>query len=657
MSHDRVLPDLPIDAVGTAPTGPLPFRDRTIPMWTHAVSFLFSLGGGICLLAVAVFVVFFYELVAQDGQRILAPLLAFGALVPILGIIIFDVGHARALAGYRHIRRRNAVTGQALVAVLAGGVFGFLHPLVAVPFAIGGVLSWILCGIAARWTRREPMWEFLPQEATSFLSGRDQHAIDLANAARGDSALLEALQKSLAFGGLVAGFAVASWLTALEVINVAAIATIALVTYWSVDAFFAYFRQRSVADPERLGRADEVVCLPPPYSADPEGDETALVVNHLSVRAHTGTPLLSDVSFRVDPGEVIGLSGDSFSGKSLLMRALHAPHDLTGLQVEGFVALQGAPLWGRSGEERPIQSVLVPPDTLAVPGGGAANLSCFSGEAQLERARKALQSLVFTADTVDRILSAPDVRHLSRTEQKALSLARALALRPGLFLIDRPEDGASESLLAALGDRLRAEARLGHTTLLATENRQLLERCDRLLMMQNGRVIEFASTAEIRARLSSGWSRFVTTRELDNEEALDAWLCSQFRRDGDEGNRRAVCMVANEMLAVACQSPNDSDAPSDDISFEFKHFVGQCQLRMLDPRLALSSGAMHKARVAADTSVEGERLSPLAKIMRDSLDVQTGGEEGQGYLQVTMKTYDPRLLEKRKGPADVSTKT
>ena len=138
---------------------------------------------------------------------------------------------------------------------------------------------------------------------------------------------------------------------------------------------------------------------------------------------------------------------------------------------------------------------------------------------------------------------------------------------------------------------------------------------------------------------------------------FSAFGTGQFRRDGDEGNRRAVCMVANEMLAVACQSPTDSDAPSDDISFEFKHFVGQCQLRMLDPRLALSSGAMHKARVAADTSVEGERLSPLAKIMRDSLDVQTGGEEGQGYLQVTMKTYDPRLLEKRKGPADVSTKT
>lgn len=657
MSHDRVLPDLSIGAKGTAPTGPLPFRDRTIPMWTRGVSFLFSLGGGICLLAMAVFVVFFYELVAQDGQRILAPLLAFGALVPILGILIFDVGHARALAGYRHIRQRNAVTGQALVAVLAGGVFGFLHPLIALPFAIGGLISWILCGIAARWTQREPMWEFLPQEAASFLSGRDQRAVDLANAERGDSALLEALQKTLAFGGLIAGFAVASWLTALAVINAAAIATIALVTYWSVDAFFAYFRQRSVADPERLGRADEVILLPAPYSADPEGDETALVVHHLSVRTNKGATLLTDVSFRVEPGEVIGLSGDSFSGKSLLMTALHAPYDLTGLQVEGYVALQGTSLWDRSGEDRPIQSVLVSPETLAVPGGGAVNLSCFGGGAQLERARKALQSLVFTADTVDRILSAPDVRHLSSTEQKALSFARALALRPGLFLIDRPEDGADESLLSALGDRLRAEARLGHTTLLATENRQLLEHCDRLLMMQNGRVIEFASTAEIRARLSSGWSRFVTARELDNEEALDAWLCSQFRRDGDEGNRRAVCMVANEMLAVACQSPNDGYMPSDDISFEFKHNVGQCQLRMLDHKLVLSSGAMQKARVAADTSVESERLSPLAKIMRDSLDVQAGSEEAQGYLQVTMKTYDPRLLEKRKGPADVPPQT
>lgn len=656
MSENRPLPDRSIKTLSPAHSEPLIFRDRAVPAWTRGLSFLFSLGGGICLLAVAVFLTFFYEMVAQDRQQILAPLLALGALVPIVGILIFEVGHTRALAGYRYIRLRNAAGVRVLVAVLAGGVFALLHPILAAPFVIGAGLSWAICMLAAKWAVKEPMWDFLPQEAASFLSGRDRRAIELANAAHGESALLAAMHKILALSGLITGVAVTSWLAAQEVTNIAAIATISLIIYWSVDAFFAYFRQTSQLDPENRYRAKEVVLLPPVFSTDPEGDDTALVVSHLSVQTAEGLPLVTNVSFRAEPGEIIGVSGDSFAGKTLLLKALQAPYDLKDLRIEGYVSLRGAPLWERSAEERPIRSVLLPPDPLSVPGGGAANLSCFSGTAQLDRACKALQSLVFTADTVSRILSSTDVSDLSRSEQKALSFARALALRPGLYLFDRPEDGASESLLAALADQLRAESRLGHTTILVTENRALLERCDRLLMMQNGRLIEYAPTAEIRARQSSGWSRFVTSRELDNEEALDGWLCSQFRRDGDEGNRRAVCMVANELLAVACQVASDGSSTPDELSFEFRHFVGECHLRLIDSRLAISSGAMLKAKVAADTSVEGERLSPLAKLMRDCLAVNTGMEDDQTYLQIRVKTYDPRLLPARKGHVDAPSK-
>ncbi|MBO9396354.1 ATP-binding cassette domain-containing protein [Shimia sp. R9_2] len=639
-------------SAGPTDAQPVPFQDRATPMWATAISILFSLGSGLCLLSVAIFVVFFYEQVALNGQTLLAALLAVGAVVPLLGMIIFEVGHSRALAGYRYMRLRHAVTGRAVVGLFACAIFAVFSPYLAVPFVLTAALSWLFCGVVAQKMRSESMWEFLPQEAVAFLSGRDQRAVDLANAARGDSAFLDATQSALALCGLIGGFAMASWLVAQDVLNVAAIATIALVTCWSADAFAAFFRQISRADPELQHRAAEVRQLPAPYSADAEGDDTALIVSHLSVRTPDGTPLLSDVSFRAEPGTIIGLSGDSFSGKSLLLRALHAPHDLEGLLVEGHVALQGTGLWARQTEARALSSALVGPIPLSVPGGGANNLSCFIGDLQLQRARKALQNLVFTADTVDRIQNASDVTQLSCTEQKALALARALALRPGLYLLDRPEDGASESLLVALGQRLKSDARLGHITLMITENRQLLEQCDQLLMMQNGRIIEFAATSDIRERQASGWHRFVTPRSLESEEALDGWICSHFRREGDEANRRAVCMVANEMLSLACQSGIETHTEADSLSFEFKHFVGKCQIRMIDSRLALSSGAIQKAKTAADTSVDGERLSPLAKIMRDSLDVESSASDGGGILLVAIKTYDPRLLSSRKVSQD-----
>ena len=121
------------------------------------------------------------------------------------------------------------------------------------------------------------------------------------------------------------------------------------------------------------------------------------------------------------------------------------------------------------------------------------------------------------------------------------------------------------------------------------EDRAMLEACDYLISLQSGRLVEMAAADEMRARASSGWQRFVATRELESEDALDSWINAQFRRDGDGANRRAVCMVANEMLTLACRS--DDPAATDTVCFEIKLFAGRCQLRMQQPQ-PLSSGAL-----------------------------------------------------------------
>jgi len=67
---------------------PLAARDRSTPIWAACLSVLFSFGAGACYVAIAVFSVFFLDLVAIQRQQILAYLLTFGALVPIVGILI-----------------------------------------------------------------------------------------------------------------------------------------------------------------------------------------------------------------------------------------------------------------------------------------------------------------------------------------------------------------------------------------------------------------------------------------------------------------------------------------------------------------------------------------------------------------------------------------
>ncbi|TCL01134.1 ABC-type multidrug transport system ATPase subunit [Shimia isoporae] len=642
-----------LDALDASDPTPTRFRDRATPLWAVTISTLFSLGGGVCLFAVAIFLIFFHDLVAVQGQDLVAALLAFGALVPILGLIIFEVGHARALAGFRYIRNRNRVTGRAMLGVFTAVVFGSISPILTVPFAIGAFLAWLCCYVGGRILKPEPAWDFIPAEAPSFLGGRDKRALDLANARPQDASLLQALHTSIALAGLVGGTACASWLVSLDVLAPSAIAAVGVMTYWSTDAFAGFARQFVIPDPESEGRAASVCILP---EEDPQNPlpETGLHVHRLSIRKKSGQVLLSDISFSIEPGKVIGVSGDAFAGKSLLFQALVAPHDLPDLIIEGRVILNGHNLWNRNGHDQDLRAVLIPSVPLTVPGGGGRNLCGFGDRTRLSRAQKILKSLVFTSDVVDRIVTAEDARNLSDTELKALSFARALTLRPRLYLYDRPEDGAGEKLIGALANRAIAETQLGATSVFVTNNRQLLDACDKILMLQNGRLIEFADGNEIRERQSTGWTKFVAERDLDSEEALDAWLASHFRRDGDQANRRAVCMIANEMLSIACQSSGDPQA-GDTVAFEFKHFAGHCLLRLLDSTLTLSSGAMAKAEAAARTSVEGERLSPLAKVIRDSLDVQAGDGEAASGLLVTIKTYDPRKQQTRKARHNEAT--
>jgi ABC-type multidrug transport system ATPase subunit len=504
------------------------------------------------------------------------------------------------------------------------------------------VLCWIILFPLSRVLPKERLWEFLPTEAVSFLSGRDQRALQLANQP-GDSGNIEdTLVLAVTLLSAIAALSLSSWLVAREVLALPAVASVAVLQFWAMGSFARYLKSVSRLDPELLERAASVTILPRPTEA---GDrpllEDGLSVRDLSVSTPAGHALLTEVSFDLCPGDIIGVSGDEFAGKTTLLRALSAPHDLTDLAVCGSVTLAGENPWLRTAQDREVQTVLVSGSPLLVPGSGADNLACFFPSEMASRARRLLKSLVHNSDTVAHICGAKDVRTLSSTDQKALSFARALFLRPRLYLLDRPEDGASDKLLEAFAARLEDEARLGAIFMIATEDRRLLDKCNKMLMLQNGRLIELAPSDEVVARKSTGWVRFVSERDLDREDALDSWVCAQFRRDGDEGNRRAVCLVANEMLALACQRHPHQEV-GESVTFEFKHFKGYCILRIVEKHLPVSSAALEHARAQAIAAETGGALSPLARIVKNSRSVELIEITDRHTLQVEIETYDPR---------------
>ena len=167
------------------------------------------------------------------------------------------------------------------------------------------------------------------------------------------------------------------------------------------------------------------------------------------------------MKFDIGPGQVLGVQGATGAGKSVLLRTLVGPYDMTGLQVRGLVQQGETDLWERNTNPSAISALLFPPRPLLLPTSGANNLSFFQKGSALERGKRILEQLVFASDIVERICHAKDATALPDSQQKALAFARGFLLSPTLYLLDRPEDGISEKTLGALSARMRQETRAG----------------------------------------------------------------------------------------------------------------------------------------------------------------------------------------------------
>jgi ABC-2 type transport system ATP-binding protein len=215
----------------------------------------------------------------------------------------------------------------------------------------------------------------------------------------------------------------------------------------------------------------------------------AIEIEHLRV-ARGGVDVLPDVSLDVAAGTVTGLLGPSGSGKSTLMRAL------VGVQVvaAGRVTVLGEPagsprLRTRVGYQTQAPSVYL---DLTV----RENLAYFA------------RVLAAPPERVDEVLDVVGLRPLERRVVRSLSggeisrasLAAALVGRPELLVLDEPTVGLDPVLRRDLWRTFRGLADGGATLLVSSHVMDEAERCDRLLLLREGRVLADETPASLRAR-------------------------------------------------------------------------------------------------------------------------------------------------------------
>jgi ABC-type branched-subunit amino acid transport system ATPase component/branched-subunit amino acid ABC-type transport system permease component len=230
-------------------------------------------------------------------------------------------------------------------------------------------------------------------------------------------------------------------------------------------------------------------------SSNPVIGEEILTVAGVGV-SYGGVLALDDVSFTVREGEILGLIGPNGAGKTTLVDAMSGFARCTGaVDLEGH-SLDGLPPHRRSraGLGRTFQGIELYDDLSVrenVLVGTTAVDRSKGGEPDLDRLFGTLH-LTAVADRT--------VAELSQGQRQLVSVARALAGRPRVVLLDEPAAGLDSSESRWLGGRLQAARDAGVTVVMVEHDMGLvLEVCDRIVVLDLGKVIAVGTPDQIKS--------------------------------------------------------------------------------------------------------------------------------------------------------------
>lgn len=204
------------------------------------------------------------------------------------------------------------------------------------------------------------------------------------------------------------------------------------------------------------------------------GKAPVLETRRLAVRTRRRL-LLREVSLQVPRGSVLGLVGPSGAGKTTLLKCFNRLLDLTpGLSIEGEVLLHGEPIYRRSVDADGLRTRIgmLFQQPVIFPGSVFRNVA-FGLRHQVprrswpERAEAALREAALWDEVADR-LDEP-ARELSVGQQQRLCLARALALRPEVVLMDEPTGSLDPASTRAIEEQVHRLAGQ-HTVVLVTHD-------------------------------------------------------------------------------------------------------------------------------------------------------------------------------------------
>ncbi len=272
-----------------------------------------------------------------------------------------------------------------------------------------------------------------------------------------------------------------------------------------------------------MRRVFDILDTAPDVRDRPDAVDMPSIIGHVTVERvsfayDARQPVLIDISFDTKPGEVIAFVGPTGSGKTTLVNLLHRFYDPS----SGSIAIDGYDLRGVRLDTLYRQIALVPQETILFGGTIFDNIRYGREDATEDEVRDAARA----ANAHDFISALPDSYativgekgvNLSGGQRQRLAIARAVLKNPRILILDEATsalDTESERLVQEAVERLM----VGKTTFVVAHRLSTVQRANRILVFNKGRIVEQGDHASLMA--AKGLYQYLYTLRLA-EQTVD----------------------------------------------------------------------------------------------------------------------------------------
>ena len=238
--------------------------------------------------------------------------------------------------------------------------------------------------------------------------------------------------------------------------------------------------------------------------------EGTVIFQEVTFAYEQNYPILQNISFTIPAGTRVGIAGETGAGKSTLVNLLTRFYDPTA----GRILLDGVDLRDYQLQALRNQFAIVLQEPVLFSTTIAENIAygrLGASDGEIIEAAKAANAHMFISSLPDSYATQVGERgmRLSGGERQRIALARAFLKDAPILIMDEPTSSVDVKTEAGIMDAMD-RLMVGRTSFMIAHRLSTLDHCDRLLVLEKGKLVEMTSNVATSARDPLRFGRFET---------------------------------------------------------------------------------------------------------------------------------------------------